>query len=257
VLCSSLVALVLFGSGGWFAVHGWYHTALQRITHQIQGVIDQEAQALFEQDVGGFLAQQDSQTTEWFARQVEGIQAERMPADGGTSAASLYDRLPGAQVRSVQVMGDMAWVEVVPDRRLVRQVRFFRLTERGWKHTAPDVAFWGDPVEIDCGDVVVHCHERDRPYVEPLTEHILRAHEEHAVLLGSGSGTVLEVQFKVEVPMERMPAISGSTLALPSPWLSGVPVEDSYDQEYLTDLAWWVVCTGERMLTTGQLDSAG
>ena len=78
-----------------------------------------------------------------------------------------------------------------------------------------------------------------------------------SLALGIGSGAVLEVQFTVEIPVERLPAISGSTLALPSPWLSGIPVEDSYDQEYLADLAWWVVCTGERMLTTGQLYGAG
>jgi hypothetical protein len=246
-----LATVVLLTTGGGLAVRSWYHASLGRIRSQIQDVVDQEAQAQAESDLRRLASQQDMESPVWFSRQVAESPAECPETDGERSLDVLLNCFPRAQVKAIEVRGDTAWVEVITDQRLTRQARFYRLTDRGWKHTAPDATFWGDSVELDCGLVTVRCHERDLPHVEALVEHILRAYEEYAILVGTGPGAVLEVHFVAEVPSARLSPISGNTLTLPSPWLMGIPADGAWADEYLDEVTNWVGYAAERMLTSG------
>jgi len=242
-----LTTLVLLAAGGGFAVRGWYDAVLARIASQIQEVMDQEAQALADGDTKDYLAQQDVTSPAQLDRQAKQALVECPGTDAQGSFEALYACLPDARVEGVEVRGDTAWVEVVTELQPVRQVRFYRRTERGWKHTAPDGTFWGDPVQLDYGLLTVRCYERDLPHIEPLVERMLQAYETYAVLVGSG----LEIRFAAEVPAARLPNVSGHTLTLPSPWLTGIPLEEKWEEGYLEDLAKWVGYAGERILTSG------
>jgi hypothetical protein len=53
--------------------------------------------------------------------------------------------------------------------------------------------------------------------------------------------TGLEVIFTIDVPAERPPYIAGNNLLLPSPWLTGVPPDETWGEDELQELTYWVV----------------
>jgi hypothetical protein len=140
-------------------------------------------------------------------------------------------------VQNVESRGDIALVEVVAGQEPVRLVRFYRQTGLGWKHTAPRAEFWRDTVERASGAVTVRYRERDLHHVELLIEHILRVFGNACTLLGCPSDYALEVDL---APVDTLPDVSGDKLILPSPWLSGIPVEGVWSETYLDELAYWV-----------------
>jgi hypothetical protein len=176
----AIAILLLLVAGNAIAVRYRFQRAVRQIDFQIQGVIDLEARALAQSDVERYLAQQDASLPGWYAWQSARIgRACRKPdADiSGPDAHSLSAQARGcplaapARVASVEMRGNVAWVEVITDEGSLRQVRFYRQTDQGWLHTAPHVEFWKKPVELRYGKVLVRAHERDLPYVEPAVAH--------------------------------------------------------------------------------------
>lgn len=198
-----------------------YDRASKQIAFQVQSVTDLEARAWAQGDQDLFLAQQDEASLLfWYANQRQRLQAWR-----GRALTPPLAVLP-AEVVDVNMQGDVAWVQVVEGDPSVRRVRFYRRTDQGWLHTTPDLAFWGDPVEYSYGDqLIVHYHQRDQPYIDPLVQQLGQAFYETCASTGCPDDK-FEILF--------YPASPGSdtqmNLTLPSPWLSGIPVEGDWSE---------------------------
>ena len=118
-------------------------------------------------------------------------------------------------------------VQIVEGDPPVRRVRFYRQTDQGWLHTAPDLAFWQAPIEERYGEqLAFFYHQRDQPYVEPLLEQLSQTFFETCASAGCEEGKRFEVLL--------YPAHPGSDtqadMTLPSPWLSGIPVEGDWSE---------------------------
>ena len=235
-------ALITVAVGGYALLLRRYNTALSRITFQIQGVIDLEARALAQRDVDLYLAQQDTTSPAWLAGQAAHIRAHESQSNSGPPGARAWATVPGdrssVKVQEVELWQDIAWVQVVTGQDPVRQVRFYRRTDLGWKHTAPRIAFWGAPVELAYGDVMVRGHERDLPQVEPLIEHISHVYEGVCTTLGCPPDSALRIDIAVEVGTDTLPTFRKNTLTLASPWLSGIPLKGTWDEATLDELAY-------------------
>jgi len=141
------------------------------------------------------------------------------------------------QVHAVGLRGDVAWTEVVSSPPDTQQVRFYRRTEQGWLHTAPDGSYWGKAVEQTRDGLAIYCRERDLPYLEPLIEHVIVIDSELCAALDCPAAEPLVLQF---VPYSTSPTLLDDRIVLASPWLSGIPSQGEWEQEYLEELAYWV-----------------
>ena len=245
ILGTLAVMLVALAAGGYGLAASRYRAALAQAAFQIQCAIDLEARALAQRDTALYMAQQDGSLSEWFARQAVRIRANESPAPGTPGARILAGvpqdagSLAPVKIEEVELWGDFAWVQVVSGRDAVRQVRFYRRTDLGWKRTAPRVAFWGAPVELTYGDVTVRGHERDLPHIEPLIEHVARVYNDTCTRLGCPVGSAFRVSIVVEMSADRLPAIRKDALTLVSPWLSGIPTKETWDEALLDELTYW------------------
>jgi hypothetical protein len=127
-----------------------------------------------------------------------------------------------ATVEEVDPRGDVAWVQVIEGNPAVRRVRFYRQTDLGWLHTAPDPEFWQAPVEHHHGEqLAFYYHQRDQPYIDPLVEQVGAAFYHICAFAGCKS----DERFKILIYPEYPESDLSFDLALPSPWLSGIPIE--------------------------------
>jgi hypothetical protein len=257
----ALVGLVVGGLAtfGYLNVRRRYEEAQRQVTFQIQSVVDLEARAFAAGDADLFIDQQDSANRQWLTLQGRRVQpdcatARRTAGPRDRTVSELCAPVLPANVQDVDLQGDVAWVEVIetlpPDpgrgtpERQVRRVRFYRQTDLGWKHTAPPDGFWRTVIRVDYGNLFVLYHKRDSEHVEYLEETITGAYTDVCALLTCASVNRLTVDFSVEPPPYRTPAIELSPgprgndlIRLSSPWLSGIPVAGGRDERTAQDLA--------------------
>ena len=242
VLGAVLVGVTL---GGYILLRRRYDATTLQIAFAIQNVIDVETQAFVKKDIGLFLDQQDSTAVEWFQQQEHRIRSECTwpPADPATMYQRCAPLLP-AQVERVELRRDVAWVQVLENEGAVRRARFYRQTDRGWKQTAPQVAFWQVPVELRYDDLIVRYHRRDEPFVTPLIEQVYETIHDVCRTVDcpplDNVSDRLMVVFSADVPFGQPPRMDGNVLLLASPWLSGLPVSGTWDEAYLQELAYRV-----------------
>ncbi len=230
-----LATIVLAAAGGYALIRRRYEQAHQQMVFQIQGVIDLEADAYAQGDADLFLGQQDEASPDWYD-----LQRERIKADcpnGAPASARCVPVLP-AEVLEVDLREDVAWVEVLEDDPPVRRARFYRQTALGWKHTAPQLAFWGRAIELHYGDLIFRYHERDQPYMEPLVDHIAGAFYETCAQVGCPPDRSFQVNFAVDPVLSTgiVPSFQDSEWILPSPWFAGLPIDGEWTQVQLDAL---------------------
>jgi hypothetical protein len=212
-----LVVMLVTACSVALAVYLHYRRAQDRLRFQIQSVIDLEARTFVEGDVDLFLAQQDRDAAEWY--EFQSFLMEAAPHWPGGPDAFPLGALP-AEIQRVELHGDSAWVEVVEGTPAVRRMRFYRQTGQGWLHTAPDLAFWGDEVWLNLGDrLAIHYYERDWPYVAPLVDQL----EQDLAQVCATVGCSPRLKLMVDICVNE----THSSIALQSPWLSGIPVDSS------------------------------
>jgi hypothetical protein len=214
------------------------------VEFQIQSVIDLEARAYARGDKELYLQQQDADDRDWYRAQQERFSAEclRVHQLLGSAAplqtVSSYLRcrpVLEAEIKEVQLRGDIAWVQVIEGEPAVRRARFYRQTEQGWKHTAPQDAFWGVAIQLSYGDLVFRYHRRDQPYVDDLVDHIQNQYQDLCMLLYCPDESI-EFNFAVDSPASRYMRLRDNVFLLPSPWLSGIPIQEEWDPDYLLQL---------------------
>jgi len=230
------VVLVVGLAGGYFIVRRRYDQAQSQIVFQVQSVIDLEARSFSERDRDLFLAQQDYESPDWYDLQRSRVAADCTPDHPASAYCSPV--LP-AKIENLDMRGDVAWVEVIENDPPVRRVRFYRQTDMGWKHTSPQVDFWGTPIELHYGDVLLRYHRKDQPHIDPLLDHVVEVFYETCRDIGCPDDRSLEIDFAVDefLPTEVAPPMQDPHLWLvPSPWLSGVPVDGSIDTPYVQSL---------------------
>jgi hypothetical protein len=236
-----VVALVLAATSGYFVVRNRYEAASREIAFQIQNVIDLEARAFAQGDDSLFLAQQDAASADWYAYQELRVQDGcASPPSGSVLPQEQCDPVLPAQIEDVELRGDLAWVQVLESEGATRRARFYRRTEQGWKQTAPRIEFWRTPIELTYGDLVFGYHRRDEPYVEPLIERIYETATTVCATVNCPPLSELAVVFAADAPPDQRPALQENTLVLPSPWLSGVPADGTWDEADLDELTYWV-----------------
>ena len=110
----------------------------------------------------------------------------------------------------------------------VTRVRFCRRTEQGWLHTAPDLEFWQDPILERHGDqLAFYYHQQDQPYIESLLAQLSQAFYEACDSVDCPAGQVFDVLLYPAHPESDVEP----DLAIPSPWLSGIPVDGDWSQQ--------------------------
>jgi len=222
----AIVALVILAPLTIFGFNLWqrYQKVQQQVTFQIQSVVDLEAQAWEIGDLELFLEQQDAQNTEWYGLQVR---RTRNYDECWVPTSDCWPVWP-AEVEDVNVQGQVAWVQVVEGNEPVRRMRFYRKTDLGWKQTAPRLDFWKRAVEFRYGySLLIHYHEQDQPYVDPLIEQLGKSYYELCGVLDCPDSQVFEIDIYAQLPP---PEASQQTVLIPSPWLSGIPLEGTWSE---------------------------
>ena len=231
-----VIVFATLGTTGYLIVRHRYKQARRQIQFQIQSVIDLEARTFAEGDLDLFLAQQDELSPDWYAYQKARIQTGCLQPQGRCPPVS------SPEVQSVELQGEFAWVQVIEGQPPVRRVRFYRRTDLGWKHTAPRAEFWRIPVELTYGDLVFLFHRPDQPHIEPLIEHIYRTFDQVCTTLACTPDTrAPTIRFSAQPPVLGPTYEPGEgELTFLSPWLSGIPVDGTWDESSLDELAYWV-----------------
>ncbi|MBN1579407.1 MAG: hypothetical protein JXA89_01800 [Anaerolineae bacterium] len=196
-----------------------FEEANQQITFQLENVIDLETKAWNRGNVDLYLRQQDDFDLDWYAQQSRLVNAKRTQGDVGN--------IPTVKIQEVNVQGDVAWVETIEGNEPVRRMRFYRQTDRGWLHTAPDPRFWDQAIEYHYGDqIVFRYHERDQPYIDPLVEQLGTAF--YDICMTVHCEGVFEVNFIIDTP--AVTNVPERTVLVLSPWTFGLPLEGEWGE---------------------------
>lgn len=196
-----------------------FEQANQQIAFQIKQVIELETRAWNRGDVDLYIKQQDDLDLDWYAQQSRLITAKSIQSDAGN--------VPAVGIQEVNVQGSIAWVETIEGNESVRRMRFYRKTDRGWLHTAPDPRFWDRAIEYHYGDqVIFRFYRRDQPYVEPLVEKLGKAFYDICTTVSCQE--VFEVNFAINLPADD--TVSEKTMHILSPWTSGIPLEGEWSE---------------------------
>jgi hypothetical protein len=246
-----LIGIVVLAAGGYLTLRLLYERARHRALVQIRDTLQVEMRAFAEGDVALFMAQQDRPSADWYRLQAlcaaagaSGPSRQAMP----TKYQDLCFPPLSDEVRDLELRGDVAWVEVVEDDGSpVRQVRFYRRTDRGWLHTAPRPDFWGGLVQQRYDKIVVRYHKRDRPYIDPLLEHIVSNADNvasnllYALPIGRAKvDFVIEYARLLRARDAETLYVQDDRIVLLSPWLSGIPIDRTWDEASLDELTYHV-----------------
>jgi hypothetical protein len=147
-----------------------------------------------------------------------------------------YPILP-AQIEKVEMGQDVTLVEVREENTGVRRARFYKKTDRGWLHTSPKLNFWQPAVEMRYADLTVLGHRRDLPHAGPMLEHISSTASEVCKAVGCSPDAHLAVEVvpRREVGTD-LPRYEKGRLLMDSPWLLGIPIEQTLDEVYYARL---------------------
>lgn len=231
----ALLAMVMIAAWtGYMSVQQRYAAAQERIKFQIQSVIDLEAQAFARRDGELFRAQIDPWAGEWEREQRRRFYSECQSAvQANTPSLDSCYPILDAQVEDVDLRQDIALVQVIEGNPPVRRARFYRKTAQGWLHTAPKPDFWQPTVETRYETLTVYSHPRDVPYAQPMLEHIAGALAQVCERVGCPSGGGLNVELVARrTTGEALPRFEGDRLLVDSPWLLGIPVEQTLNDSY-------------------------
>jgi hypothetical protein len=213
--------LIVVTAVAYIVVRQRFEEANQQITDQIKDVIDLETRAWNRGDADMYLRQQDDFDLDWYAHQSRLINAKRAQGDA--------DNVPAVKIQNVNVQSDTAWVETIEENEPVRRMRFYRQTDRGWLHTAPDPRFWDQAIEYHYGDqIVFRYYERDQPYIDPLVEQLGAAFYDICMTVNCES--TFEINFAIDV--SETIDVPQETVRLFSPWTSGIPLEGEWSETY-------------------------
>jgi ABC-type glycerol-3-phosphate transport system substrate-binding protein len=221
-----------------------YAAAKEQLIFQIQSVVDLEARA-FEQRDGELLAAQlDARAGQW-EREQRARLFNSCQSALGSGTPLLLDRcapiLP-AQVVDVELREDVAWVEVIEGDPPVRRARFYRRTEQGWLHTSPKADFWEPAAEKRRGSLAVYGSPRDLRYAGAMLDQITATMADVCPLVGCPAGTRLQVEFVPRQTTDQpLPRFDGNKLLVDSPWLLGIPAEQTMGRMYRRLLAYVTV----------------
>lgn len=262
-----LVALTVLAALVYAVLRLRYEVVRRGAQRGIQAVIDAEARTFASADRTGYFAYQDSAAPSWLAvqdlRASAGCATLRVCPDSrfpGLCSAAYFSwdqptdgrealcAAPGAaRIETVDLRGERAWAIVREGTPPALHARFYRATAAGWRHTAPDSAFWGEPVEIRRRGVLIRYHQRDEPHVDPLRDQVLATLSEldedlrYWPLPGK-----LQIEFAITTEAFQAPYVEHrasrpeTRLVLPSPWLSGIPVDGEWPAVRLQQLRYWV-----------------
>ncbi len=262
-----LISLAVLGTAAYGALRLRYEVARRQARSAIQDVIDAEARTFASADRAGYLAYQDSAAPSWLAvqslRVLPGCADLRVCPDsrfpGLCSAAHFSwdeptdgrDALcapPGtAQIEYLDLRGDRAWTITREGDPPTLRARFYRRTVAGWRHTAPDPAFWREPVQLHGRGILIRYHRRDEPYITPLLDQIRATLSEldETLRYWPVPGR-LQIEFAVTTEAFQAPYVEhrragpDTLLVLPSPWLSGIPTGREWSTSQLQRLRYWV-----------------
>ena len=262
-----LIGLITLTAATYGGLRLRYEVARQQARRAVQAVIDAEARTFAASDRVGYLAYQDSAAADWLSlqslRATPGC-ADRSacpdPRFPGLCAAAHFswdeptdvrDALcaaPGAaQIERLDLHGDQAWTIVSEGDPPVLRVRFYRRTAEGWRHTAPDTAFWREPVQLQERGIVIRYHQRDDPHIAPLLEQAqLTLSELDEILPYWPIPGTLQIEFAATTDAFQAPYVEHRAMAphtrlvLPSPWLSGIPMDGQWPAAQLQRLRYWV-----------------
>jgi hypothetical protein len=243
-----LIAAVVLATGTYLTMRVMYERARRRARSQIEDTLQVEARAYAERDLDRYLAQQDRSSTRWYQLQVLCAAAESPPGRelAPTTRQELCFPPLFAEIEDLELRGDIAWVEVIDNDPIpIRRVRFYRRSDQGWKHTAPDPSFFGDPVHERHDKVIVRYHKRDQPHIAPLLERVIHTADDVSSALRY---TLPQGRAQIDFAVQYADLARGNDteplylqdgqVVLFSPWLYGIPVDQDWDQASLDSVTY-------------------
>ncbi|NIN66529.1 MAG: hypothetical protein GTO63_17940, partial [Anaerolineae bacterium] len=204
---------------------------ISRPAWHIQMLLHSEARALEAGDQEKFFSLQDPANKAWLRHQRNEFNSQQWARERGEAWA--LEPVPKPKVVSVQQQGEEIWAEVVIRREsgTWRKVEFFRRVNDEWKHTGPNVQFWGSPRETRTTHLHWTYRERDEECIASLLnqgeEIYQRVCDDFGLLPAKGQVTIKVAYSWDGLYLPFYPA--GPTLSLPSPLLIGMK-EDSEPQ---------------------------
>jgi hypothetical protein len=254
VVRMALLAAAVVAAAGYGVMRVRYAQLGRRAEREVLQVMAVEQSALARGDVQVYLAQQDEEARVWVAYQERNFLTQRL-REAETQRGEVVEAQRGeVRIEALELHGDVAWVEVVEGE--TRRMRFYRraaadgLGGAGWKQTAPQPEFWGEAREVQSGELIVRYRERDEPFVRallPVLEQAARAAAADLRYCLAGRKVIITLTPDVGVA-------GGATGGLPpgaqsyrreisvlSPWVTGMPADGVWDEEWLEPLRYEVV----------------
>ena len=207
---------------------------LRAAQSDLQAVVDAEVTALQRGDEEVYLSLQDFNHRQWYRFQELYFSAlQRAEED------EVGKQISELRIVDLDLDEDSAWVEVEYELEGVpyRRVQFYRLTAGHWRHTAPDVRYWGERKESETTHVRFIYRQREEEIVQSVRDEVERFYQQVADDFGlSTFGHHLTFEFQ---PVnEARPALySQGYFLVPSPLLLGVRADGQPDGELLASLA--------------------
>jgi len=199
----------------------------------IQMLLHSEARAMEAGDQERFFSLQDPADKAWLRHQRNKFNSQQWARERGEAWA--LEPVPKPKVVSVELRGGEAWAEVVwrewDTKR--RTAEFFRRVNDEWKHTGPNVQFWGSPRETRTTHLHWTYRERDEEWVTDLLDEGERIYQQVSHdfgLIPVEHQVTIEVDYSLDAPYLLFYP-EGPTLSLLSPLLIGTTDGDESQME--------------------------
>ncbi len=158
ILLAALIGLLLASIAlSLLFVRQRIHEVETQFAQLLQDTVKAEVAALRIGDLNSFLNAQDSDDADWINRQR--LMFQRYSELKSSGAIQLT-----GSILAVEIAGERARALVQEDINELPYARlwFYRRSGEGWRHSAPDFSFWGEPGSIESPDVLVNYRGADQ-----------------------------------------------------------------------------------------------
>ncbi len=227
-----LIALLLLAAGlGALALHLRLIQVQTEIAQQLQDTVRAEVAALRIGDRDTYLNIQSGDDN-WLQ-----TQAAHFDSYEELKAAGVID-LTG-DILSVTIDGEQARVLVREDRYGLPYARlwFYERGATGWRHTAPDIEFWGEKRTYEQATVTVHYHEADQLFARQLGDALSRWIAQGCADYACENPPALAVDVRPDLDeMAAWTDMSTGRLALRSPFVDLARADTPFDAQHAETL---------------------
>ena len=191
----------------------------------LQDTVKAEVAALRIGDLNSFLNVQNAEDADWIHRQR--LMFQRYSDLKSSGAIELT-----GSILAVDIAGQRARALVQEDINELPYARlwFYRRSGDGWRHVAPDLAFWGEPASLETPDILVNYRASDHEFARQISAALQDWIARGCEILDCGDLPVMTVDIKPaakeEVAWTNEPAMR---LDIRSPYVDIARADSPFD----------------------------